>query len=144
MTNKLNDTHSVTRGSIQPYSFDVPFWEATKERRLLLQYCPSTKQYQYFPRPVSIFTGRRDIEWRPSNGKGSLYSFTISNIGPGPFRDAAPYAIALVELDEGVRVLGNLVGCSRDDIKIGMRLRLHWHPLPDGRHLPMFERDPTA
>lgn len=60
---------------------------------------------------------------------------------PGMGRDAddGPYAVAIVALAEGVRMLTNLVGCEPDDVVVGMAVHVTWHELSDGRQLPMFE-----
>ena len=80
----------------------MPFWEATKQKKLVIQYCKTAKKYQHFPRPVSIFTGRRrDIEWREVSGKGTVFSFTIAHRGTPAFQGSEPYAIASVTLDVG-------------------------------------------
>ncbi len=55
----LNDTLDVKRGDIKHYDFGMPFWEATRQKKLVIQYCKTAKKYQHFPRPVSIFTGRK-------------------------------------------------------------------------------------
>src|ERR1700734_4531364 len=95
----LNDTLGVKR-DIKHYDFGMPFWEATRQKKLLIQYCKSAGKYQHFPRPVSIFTGRRrDIEWREVSGKGTVFSYTIAHRGPPPFQAAEPYAIASVNRD---------------------------------------------
>ena len=65
MTKALNDTLGVKR-TIKHFDFSEPYWEATKQKKLVIQYCKATGKYQHFPRPVSIFTGRRrDIECFP-------------------------------------------------------------------------------
>ena len=62
MANALNDTLGVKR-AIRHFDFSEPYWEGTKSKKLVIQYCKATGRYQHFPRPVSIFTGRRrDIE----------------------------------------------------------------------------------
>ena len=143
MVQTLKDISGVERAPIHPYSFSKPYWEGTRERKLMLQFCPRARQYQFFPRPVSIFTGRRDLEWREVDGRGSLYTYTVTVLGPGAFRGHEPYAIGLVELDVGVRIIGNIVGAEADAIRIGMRVKPHWLPLADGTHLLMFEPDPA-
>ena len=135
----LNDTLDIERPPFEPMSFTMPFWEATREKKLLIQYCPGTKQYQFFPRPASLYTGRRDLEWREVSGKGELYSYTIARRTRPPFRGHEPFAIAMVTLTEGVRVMGNLIHVAEADIEIGMAVEPFWAPLPDGYHLLMFE-----
>ena len=71
MSKPLSDTLSVKR-NIRHFDFSEPFWEGTKQKKLVLQRCKATGKFQHFPRPVSIFTGRRrDIEWKEVSGKGT-------------------------------------------------------------------------
>jgi uncharacterized protein len=144
MTTILNDTLQVAREAPQPFSFSRPYWEATREKKLLIQFCPSAGQYQFHPRPVSVFTGKSDLEWREVSGTGEVFTFTVAWRGPGPFRSHEPYLIATVTLDEGVNIIGNVVNCSYDDIHIGMRVKPFWAPLPGGMHHLMFEPDPNS
>lgn len=141
MSANLNDTLNVKRADINPYSFTQPFWEGTREKKLMIQYCPVAKKYQFFPRPVSIFTGSRDLEWREVSGKGELYSYTITERARPPFGGNEPFAIGLVNLDEGVRIMGNLIGVERSSIKIGMRLKPAWAPLSNGYNVLLFQPD---
>ena len=72
--NKLNDTSAVKR-EISRFGFSKPYWEATREKKLVIQRCRVTGKYQHYPRPVSIYTGRRrDIEWHEVSGKGEIFS----------------------------------------------------------------------
>jgi uncharacterized protein len=135
----VNDTRAIPRGPIHPYAFSRPFWEATREKRLLVQYCPSSRQYQFFPRPISIATGRRRLEWREVNGRGEIYSLSLTHRGIGTFEGHEPYLVILVRLDVGVDVLSNLVNCPSADACIGLRVKPFWLPLDDGRHLLLFE-----
>ena len=122
----MSDPLAGLRPEPIPTKITEEFWEAARNEEFLLQYCVETGQAQFFPRPVSAFTGGRDLEWRKSEGKGEIYSYTITRRGPPPFRDAGPYLIATVELEEGVRVLSNVIDCKFDDIKIGMKVEMAW------------------
>ena len=138
----LNDLLSLERPLPPVRSFSAPFWEATREKRLLLQYDRVARAYQFYPRPTSIYTGRRaNLEWREVSGHGVLYDHTIVRRARPPFRDLEPYAIALVSLDEGVNVMSNLIHCDEQALQAGLRVRPYWHPLSDGRHLLLFEPD---
>lgn len=138
----LNDLAEIERPLPPERSFSRPFWEATREKRLLLQYDRAAGAYQFYPRPTSIYSGRRaDLEWREVSGKGQVFSFTTVRRARPPFRDHEPYLIAMVTLDEGVNVMSNLIGCGADEVRIGLRVRPCWAPLPDGRHLLLFEPD---
>jgi uncharacterized OB-fold protein len=136
---QLNDTLGVAREAAKPRSFSRPYWDGTREKRLLLQYDPRNARYQFFPRATSIHDGKRALEWREASGKGVVFSFTIAHRARPPFRGHEPFAIGLVTLDEGVNVMANLVNCAEEDLRIGMRVEATWAPLPDGTHLLMFQ-----
>jgi hypothetical protein len=105
----------------------------------MLQYCTDTDQFQFHPRPVSIFTGSRNLEWREVSGKGTIYATTVIRV-PGPgIKDRIPLMAATVELDEGVRVIANILDAEPDDIKIGDKVELVWDTLDDGVPYPAFK-----
>jgi uncharacterized OB-fold protein len=139
MDTTADNVLNVEREAVTPFFFSRPFWEATREKKLMVQFCRRTGQYQFYPRPTSIFTGQRDVEWREVSGHGEVFSFTIARRGRGPFRGHEPYIIATVTLDVGVNVIGNVVNCDIDNIRIGMKVIPYWAPLPGGMHLLMFE-----
>ena len=137
---QLNDTLQVARAAAAPRSFSRPYWEATREKKLLLQYDPKAGKYQFFPRPCSIHEGGGALEWREASGLGTLFSYTVVHRAPGVFRGHEPFAIGLVTLAEGVNVMANIVGCAEEDLRIGMAVQACWAPLPDGAHLLMFQK----
>ena len=116
-----------------------PFWDAAQNGRLVIQYCPATARFQHFPRPVSLYTGRRELEWREVSGRGTLYSWTRTH-SPWPGHETrVPYVCALVDLDEGVRLLANLYNCPDAALRIGMPVRLVWEDLDGKFKYPAFE-----
>jgi uncharacterized OB-fold protein len=139
----LNDTSAVKR-EIRRFGFSMPYWDASRDKRLVLQYCKVANKFQHYPRPVSIYTGRRrDLEWREVSGKGEIFTFTIAVRGLTVFRGHEPYAVGIVRLDEGVNVMANVIHCRADELRIGMRMKPCWQPLEDGTNLLMFEPDVT-
>ena len=137
----LNNTLSVPREAPRPRPVAQPFWDATREKKLLLQFDPSNNRYQFVPRVAGIATGNRKLEWRESSGKGKVFTYTVARRAREPFRGHEPFLIAMVTLDEGVNIMANVVNCTADEIKIGMAMKPHWAPLPDGTHLFMVEPD---
>ena len=119
-------------------NFSKPFWEGAKDKKLMLQYCPKSGKYQFYPRPVSIYTGARELEWREASGRGRIYSFSLSYKAPPPFKDVKPYVIASVELEEGVRILTNIINCDPNEIMIDMPVRVAW-VLAGTSNYPVFE-----
>jgi uncharacterized protein len=124
------------RGS---YIDTAQFWDGARDGKLMLQYCLVSERYQYFPRPVSVFTGRKTLEWREASGTGTLYSWTVTR-SPWPGNEArVPYICAYVDLDEGVRFLCNLVDCDEESLKIGMRMVVSWDRLTAELSFPDFK-----
>ncbi len=137
----MTDNEQRPRPLPTPTNITAEFWDAAKQKRLLLQYDPQAEKYQFYPRGISLYTGKRNLEWREVAGKGSLYSYTETVIPTRGFEDIAPYLIALVELDEGVRLMSLLHNCSADEVEIGMRVRLCWDELTEGYSYFAFEPD---
>jgi len=118
-----------------------PYWDGVKQKKLMLQYCPDTKQYQFFPRPVSNFTGKANLEWRESKQKGTIYAMTLTRVPMGGFEDRVPYPIVTVDLDEKVRMIGLLLNCKPEEAKIGDRVKVCWEALTETQNYPSFELD---
>ena len=108
----------------------------------MLQFCPETGRYQHFPRPLSLYTGKREVQWREASGGGSIYAVTALRTKGLGADDRLPCVLALVELDEGVRVLANLIGCSPGEAAIGDRVQLCWDQMSDGQY-PAFAKQKT-
>ena len=115
------------------------WWEATRNRRLLVQSCRTCGGRQHYPRSMCLRCGGDDLGWVQATGGGVIYSFTHSHRSPDPAAFEPPYTIAIVTLDEGPRLLTTVVGPG---IGCDSRVRLGWKPLADGRNLPVFEIDP--
>ena len=114
------------------------FWQGTKQGELLLQYCPDTNQFQHYPRPISIYTGKRNLQWRKVAGTGVVYACTIVRV-PGPGMEGRlPLSVVTVEMDEGVRILGNILNREPDTVAIGQRVELAWDAIDDETVYPAF------
>lgn len=115
-----------------------PFWEAAAKKSLVIQFCCDTEQFQHYPRPVSIFSGSRNLKWKAVRGAGAIYALTTVRI-PGPgLEGRLPLAVATVQLDEGVRMIANIIESDPKLIEIGKRVSVAWDPLADGRFYPAF------
>jgi uncharacterized OB-fold protein len=90
----------------------LPFWEAALEKRLDLQHCGSCERFYFYPRPYCPNCGSADVEWRTVSGRGRLLSYVIDYRPLPPADPAEPKIIALVELDEGPRMMTNIVGTA--------------------------------
>jgi uncharacterized OB-fold protein len=118
----------------------APFWDATKQRRLLYQWCTACEAPVFYPREVCPVCLGSGLEWRESSGRGTVYTFSNVHRPQLPnFILPAPYTVALVELDEGVRLMTNVINCDPDQVTVGMPVTVAWESLEDGRNLPQFE-----
>ena len=121
------------------YTDTSAFWAAAGEGRFLVQYDTTTGEPQWFPRSLSLSSGQRDLEWREVSGEGALYTWTVT-YSPWPGHEQrVPYVCALVDLEEGVRVLANVVVTDPATLTIGQPVRLVWEQLADGSRYPAFE-----
>lgn len=116
----------------------APWWEATRERRLLLQQCGNCAHVQHYPRRVCTSCGAvESYDWIEASGRGSVDTYTVVHRAPAPDIEV-PYTVARVRLAEGPLLLTHLTGVPDDGSVIGAEVELRWRPLPDGRHLPTF------
>ena len=124
---------------IASYVDTRPFWDGIAAGKLVLQYCTEARRFQHYPRPVSMYTGRRTLEWRETSGKGVIYACTVVRI-PGPgLEGRLPLCVATVELDEGVRMIANIVNCTPEQMAIGKRVELAWDHLTPELRYPAFQ-----
>ncbi len=122
----------------------VPFWDATREQRFVLPWCNECERAIWYPRTVCPRCLGDAVEWHDDAGTGTVYAASVqSKPGPGREIDDGPYVVVLVDLDAGVRMMSNVVGCPPDEVAAGMRVAIAWEPLSDGRHLPVFRPDAT-
>ena len=120
-----------------------PFWEATKRHELTYQTCNTCNTVIFYPRSHCTKCGSGDLTRRVSQGAGTVYTFTVIMQSRHPaFAELGPYAVAYVDLDEGFRIMTNIVRMQDPtrDIQCGMRVKLRWHDQGEGQiALPMFE-----
>ncbi len=115
-----------------------PFWRGAREGKLLLQFCPATGRFQHFPRPLSLYTGTRDLEWREVSGRGVIYAHTVLRTKGLGADERLPLVLATVELQEKVRILANILDAHPGEIRIGDRVQLAWDKLDEDTPYPAF------
>ncbi len=124
----------------EPTPTSRPFWEATARGEFMIQHCRRCDAYVFYPRINCTGCGSLELEWRPTSGRGSVYSYTVARRPTHPaFADRVPYVIAIVELEEGPRVTTNLVDCDPEKVKIGMPVRVVFEDPVDGIAIPVFQ-----
>lgn len=118
-----------------------PFWDAIEAHELVVQYDPGAGAHQFYPRSTSLATGRGDLEWRRASGRGTVYTFTTTMVPVAGFQDDVPYIVAMIDLEEGVRILANLINVTEDEIEIGMPVRVAFEQRADDVTYFCFEPD---
>ena len=120
-----------------------PFWDATKNHELTYQTCDKCQTVIFFPRRHCTACGSLDTTRKVSKGEGVVYTYSVIMQSRHPaFAELGPYALAYVDLDEGFRMMTNVVGVQDpvNDIQCGMRVKVRWEDQGEGEvSLPMFE-----
>jgi uncharacterized OB-fold protein len=123
----------------QPTDATGPYWAGTRDRRLLLQWCDDCGGWVHHPREACPRCLGTNLSWRESAGTGAVHAVSVHH---RPFEAMSaqdcPYAVAFVDLDDGVRFLANLVDAAPPSFAVGDRVELTWRPDADGYHLPAF------
>ena len=123
---KIGNEFPVNTPVINPET--APFWEGTLEEKFLLRPRNQCAANYSYPRTPCPFCRSFDTTCLETAGNGTIYSYSVTRKGPGGFAAAGPYVIAYVELDEGPRVLTNIIDCETDDLRIGTRVEAVFFP----------------
>ena len=109
----------------RPAAESAPYWQGAKAHKLLLPRCNACGKFWFPPSGRCVHCLSPDFAWRESAGKGRIYSSVVFHRVYHPaFEADVPYAVAIVELDEGPRLLANIVGTPPEDIRCDMRVRV--------------------
>ena len=132
------------RPELAPGALDRAFFEAAARGELLYQRCAACDHRQFYPRLLCTACGG-DIDWATASGRGVVHTFTIvRQHGQPPFKGELPYAVAMVELEEGVRMLGTVTGCPVERVRIGMPVEAYAIECGDGMAVPFWRPPVTA
>jgi uncharacterized protein len=120
----------------QPDDVNRPYWNAGVEGRLVIQQCPRCSHRQFYPRALCTQCGD-EPEWMDCTGRGTLHTFTIiRQMGMRPFRDELPYVVAMIELEEGPLIMGNVTDCDPEAVEIGAPVAVHFVRASDDVGVP--------
>jgi uncharacterized protein len=114
------------------------FWDATSDGRLVLPRCDDCEFVIWYPRRFCPACGSRNVSWFDAAGTATVYTYTVVTKGAGAYRDAGPYVVAFVELDEGPRLMTNIVDVAPESVFVGQRVGVVFAPTGDGTALPRF------
>jgi uncharacterized OB-fold protein len=117
-----------------------PFWDGTAAGELRVQRCRACSRHCFYPRPACPSCGSGELEWVVASGRATLYSYVINHRPAPGFEEEGPYAIAVVELAEGVRMMTNIVGVeiTPENLELDMPLQVVFEKRGE-MHIPLFE-----
>jgi uncharacterized protein len=114
-----------------------PYWDGARAKKVMFQQCRACGTNWHPPMPLCPTCHSTEINWLASAGTGSIYTYTIVRHPTHPaFQDKIPYVVAVVELDEGPRIVTNVKNCAVEDVRGGMRVSIFFEDATDSVALP--------
>jgi uncharacterized OB-fold protein len=118
----------------------APFWEAARRHTLVVQRCRDCGAHRFPARDICSRCLSRQAEWVPVSGRGTIFSYAIMHQVYHPaFAAEVPYAVVVVELEEGARLVSNVVGCAAGELKIGLPVEVVFEDVTAEVTLPKFK-----
>ena len=117
------------------------FYNWCRRGDLRFQRCNACQAWRHVPRPMCAACGSFAWTWRRSSGRGTVFSWTVAVRPMHPaFQNDAPYAPVVIEMEEGVRLVSEMLDCSPDELEIGMPVELVFDHVTPEITLPKFKR----
>lgn len=117
------------------------YWDAARGRRLVIRRCKACGELHFMPRYLCPSCWSDDLEWIAAAGTGRVHSFSVIRRASDPaFASRVPYVIALIELDEGPRMMANILGEDALAVGVGDAVKVTFEDRGDGALIPQFER----
>jgi hypothetical protein len=124
----------------QPTPWSKPFWDGCKRHEFLIQRCNDCKKYNFYPKLFCPHCLSLNLEWVKASGRGKVYSYTVVySYQPTEFSEDVPYIVAVIDLQEGVRMMSNIVGCLPETVKCDMEVEVVFDDVTKEITLPKFK-----
>jgi uncharacterized OB-fold protein len=114
------------------------FWEGVKNHKLMIQWCSDCKKFIFYPRIICPHCFSEKVSWVEASGQGRIHSYTVVHRAGPPFNEQTPYVVAIVELDEGVRMISRIIG-DREKISIDKPVSVVYEKIDEEMTLPYFQ-----
>lgn len=116
-----------------------PYWDAARRHELRVQKCKRCGDLVHYPKPMCPSCHGTEFEWVKMSGRGKVYSYTVTYkaFHPG-FAEDLPYAVGIIELDEGVRMMSSIIGIAPDKVSVGMPVDVVFDDVTPEVTLPRF------
>lgn len=123
----------------RPTPESAPFWQGCRDHKLLLQYCVACGKHQFYPRVICANCMSEQLEWREASGRGTVETYTIvTRAVSDAYAADVPYIIALITLEEGPRLMSNVIGCDVESVKCGLAVEVVFERWSDEITMPKF------
>ena len=124
----------------QPSRTSAAYWEGCRNRQLLIQRCKQCGHLQFYPRSICTSCMSADLEMVPASGRGNVRTFTvIRHPVSAAYANEVPYALALIELDEGPTMMSTICNVDLEDVQIGMAVEAVFEQWTDKITVPKFQ-----
>ena len=122
-----------------PDEISAPFFDGARAGRLMLQHCGACGRWSFPVRERCPHCLAGSLGWRAASGRGTLYTFAIMHRVMNPaFASEVPYNVCQIDLDEGVRMVANVIGIANDQLHIGMKLEAVFEEVGTEVSIPKF------
>ncbi|HIF11252.1 MAG TPA: Zn-ribbon domain-containing OB-fold protein [Sneathiellales bacterium] len=122
----------------EPDQISQPFWDGLHQHRLLLQTCSDCGAVRHYPRPVCDQCYSMDYSWTEASGRGTVHSWTVSHHAfHFSFKKDLPMVLALIDLEEGVRLNCRLTGIEPENLRAGLQVQVKFDDVTDAVTLPI-------
>lgn len=115
-----------------------PYWEGLAQGELRIQRCNACSKAVFYPRALCPHCYADQLSWIVASGKGTIYSYTVAHQAFGPFAADAPFVVALIELEEGVRMMSRLLDAPRERVTVGAAVKVTFEKVEEDLTLPYF------
>jgi uncharacterized OB-fold protein len=123
---------------IQKDSDSLVYWEGIALGELRIQRCDTCSRTVFYPRSICPHCYSDQLSWIVASGKGTIYSYTVAHQAYGPFAEDVPFVVAIVQLEEGVRMMTRIISATRERITIGAAVQVSFTPVGENLTLPYF------
>jgi len=123
-----------------PSAESQAYWDGLRDRKLLMPRCDACGKYWFPPSLLCPHCNETKWTWTSTSGRGRIFSYVVYHwvYHPG-FAEEVPYAVAVIELDEGPRMVSNVIGIAPDKLACDLRVQVVYQPITDTITLPKFK-----
>jgi uncharacterized protein len=128
----------ITASMLEQDSDSRPYWEGLAQGQLRIQRCKTCTKAVFYPRAICPHCHSDQLEWIVASGNGTIYTYTVAHQAFGPFAADVPFVIALVELEEGARMMSRIIDAPRERVTIGAAVSVTFESIGEELTLPYF------